>query len=106
VYPLGFIAGPAGRVPSAALREAAPRPLYDRDAAAAYASTRMPACYAMLHRVFNELHMRLPGFRPATMLDFGSGPGTAIWAAAEVRRFLGFSGRRLSSQFFLTFPRV
>jgi hypothetical protein len=28
--------------------------------------------------------MRLPGFLPTSMLDFGSGPGTAIWAAHKV----------------------
>ena len=44
----------------------------------------MPACYAVLYRVFDELHLHLPHFAPKTMLDFGSGPGTAIWAAREV----------------------
>lgn len=68
-------------------REAAPQssPEYDCTRVAAYASSRMPACYAVLYRVFDELHLHLPQFSPKTMLDFGSGPGTAIWAAREVR---------------------
>lgn len=67
-------------------REAAVQssPDYDSTRVAAYASSRMPACYAVLYRVFDELHLHLPHFSPSTMLDFGSGPGTAIWAAREV----------------------
>ena len=65
-------------------------PDYDSTKVAAYASSRMPACYAVLYRVFDELHLHLPAFCPKTMLDFGSGPGTAIWAAREVRRFVPF----------------
>ena len=61
-------------------------PDYDDIKVAAYASSRMPACYSVLYRVFDELHLHLPDFAPTTMLDFGSGPGTAIWAAREVRR--------------------
>ncbi len=64
---------------------AASSPEYDSAKVAAYASSRMPACYAVLFRVFDELHLHLPHFAPRTMLDFGSGPGTAIWAAREVR---------------------
>lgn len=32
----------------------------------------------------SELQIRLPDFRPHNMLDFGAGPGTAIWAASAV----------------------
>ena len=63
-------------------------PEYDKAQVAAYASSRMPACYAVLYRVFDELHLHLPQFSPRTMLDFGSGPGTAIWAARQVGMFL------------------
>lgn len=64
---------------------AASSPEYDSARVAAYASSRMPACYAVLFRVFDELHLHLPHFAPRAMLDFGSGPGTAVWAAREVR---------------------
>ncbi len=48
-------------------------------------AARMPACYASVYKVLEEVSMRLPAFAPESMLDFGSGPGTAIWAAHEVR---------------------
>lgn len=31
-----------------------------------------------------ELQARVPDLQPSRMLDFGSGPGTAVWAAAAV----------------------
>jgi len=52
--------------------------------AAAYMAARMPACYAAVYKVLEEVSMRLPTFSPESMLDFGAGPGTAIWAAHEV----------------------
>jgi ribosomal protein RSM22 (predicted rRNA methylase) len=50
----------------------------------AYLHTRMPATYAAVHRVLRELRERAPEFAPENLLDIGSGPGTAIFAAAEV----------------------
>ena len=52
---------------------------------AAYAAARMPGCYAAVARVFDELRQRLPDLAPRSMLDFGAGPGTAVWAAREAR---------------------
>ncbi len=52
--------------------------------AIAYALSRMPATYAAVSAVLEELQARAGEFSPATMLDAGSGPGTAAWAAAEV----------------------
>jgi len=53
---------------------------------AAYLAVRMPATYAAVvaalgwtHEICDNEHL---GIR--TMLDLGSGPGTALWAAAEV----------------------
>lgn len=60
--------------------------LYDTPAALAYAASRMPACYAALSRVLGEVAERRPGWRPTSQLDFGSGPGTAVWAAQQVWR--------------------
>lgn len=70
---------------------------------AAYAASRLPCTYAALHRVFSEvracslnlrvdvaltparqLSARVPSFRPQTLLDFGSGPGTASLAVASM----------------------
>lgn len=46
---------------------------------AAYLATRMPATFAVLSAVFDQLR----GLSPKSLLDLGSGPGTALWAAAE-----------------------
>jgi len=51
---------------------------------AAYAAFRMPATYAAARAVFVEVAERLPGYSPRSLLDVGAGPGTVMWAAAEV----------------------
>lgn len=59
-------------------------PAYSTAETAAYAASRLPATYAVLYKVMSELQARLQDFKPRKMLDFGSGPGTAIWAASAV----------------------
>ncbi|KAG2184542.1 hypothetical protein INT43_000451, partial [Umbelopsis isabellina] len=49
----------------------------------AYVAGAMPATYAAIYNVLKELKERICGFEPKSMLDFGTGPGTAIWAARE-----------------------
>ncbi len=49
----------------------------------AYLAIRMPATYAAIHCVFKECRGGLPDFHPKSLLDFGAGPGTGCWAAAE-----------------------
>lgn len=51
--------------------------------AIAYALSRMPATYAAVKAVLEELQARAPDFAPRTLLDAGAGPGTAGWAVAE-----------------------
>ena len=51
---------------------------------AAYLQTRLPATFAANRRVFAEIAERRPGFAPRSLLDLGAGPGTSMWAAAEV----------------------
>lgn len=59
--------------------------MYTEDAAAAYAVTRLPACYAALRRVLLEVQRTAPrGWVPESILDFGAGPGTATWAAHSI----------------------
>lgn len=58
--------------------------MYNEDDAIGYFLFRGPAMYAGLHRVFFELSKLMPHFVPRTMLDFGSGTGTAILVAKEV----------------------
>ena len=47
----------------------------------AYISSQLPLMLAPLQNVFAEISRRIPDFAPKSMLDFGSGPGTAIIAA-------------------------
>ena len=54
-----------------------------REEALGYAAMILPAAYAQLRGAMSATSERAPGWRPATMLDIGSGPGTALWAAAE-----------------------
>ena len=61
---------------------AAPR--YTDSEVSQYAATRLPCTFASLHRVFAELATLRPGARPASLLDWGAGPGTAALAAASV----------------------
>lgn len=49
----------------------------------AYLVARLPATFAAVSRVLAEVAARRPGFMPASVLDAGSGPGTASWAALE-----------------------
>ena len=50
---------------------------------AAYLAIRLPATFAALRRVFAEINVRAPQTEIASMLDLGSGPGTALFAASE-----------------------
>jgi ribosomal protein RSM22 (predicted rRNA methylase) len=51
--------------------------------ALAYALARMPATYAAVTASLNALCEIRPDFMPNRLLDIGTGPGTATWAAAE-----------------------
>ncbi len=51
---------------------------------AAYLATRLPATFAANQRVFAEMFRLYPGLQIRTMLDLGSGPGTALFAAAGI----------------------
>jgi ribosomal protein RSM22 (predicted rRNA methylase) len=47
-----------------------------------YAALIMPATYAQLRGALAATAARIPTWAPTTMLDLGSGPGTALWAAS------------------------
>jgi len=66
----------SGAVPAAPVLASA------RDAAA-YAAYRMPATAAATAAALAQLRLVLPGWAPATVLDFGAGTGGASWALAE-----------------------
>lgn len=49
----------------------------------AYLGARLPATYAVVAAVLDELKGRAPDWRPGSVLDLGAGPGTASLAVAE-----------------------
>lgn len=46
-----------------------------------YAALILPATYAQLRGAIAATAARVPNWQPRTVLDLGSGPGTALWAA-------------------------
>jgi ribosomal protein RSM22 (predicted rRNA methylase) len=44
----------------------------------AYLASQFPFAYGPIQRVFKEMSMRMPDFKPRSILDFGIGPGTAV----------------------------
>ncbi len=48
-----------------------------------YAALILPAAYAQLSGAMQAVRARIPHWQPPSMLDLGSGPGTALWAAIE-----------------------
>ncbi|KAG0227072.1 37S ribosomal protein S22 [Actinomortierella wolfii] len=56
---------------------------YGHRESAAYVAALAPSAYSAVYNVLNEVKKRVPGFNPTTFFDFGTGPGTAIWAAEE-----------------------
>ena len=45
----------------------------------AYIASRFPATYGVLFNVLTEAGRRIPWLKPQRVLDFGTGPGTALW---------------------------
>lgn len=54
-----------------------------RDEALGYAAIILPATYAQLSGAMMAVKARVSGWQPVSLLDIGSGPGTALWAALE-----------------------
>lgn len=65
------------------------RPQLDSLHQAAYLISRLPATYAVVSHVLREVKERIPELDIESMLDLGTGPGTAMWAAGE--HFSGLS---------------
>jgi ribosomal protein RSM22 (predicted rRNA methylase) len=54
-------------------------------AALAYAAIILPSTYAQLYGALSATLERVPAdWQPANLLDIGSGPGTALWVAADL----------------------
>jgi ribosomal protein RSM22 (predicted rRNA methylase) len=59
-------------------------PIQTQEHRAAYLTARLPATYAANWRVFSEVRQRAPQAEVAGILDLAAGPGTALFAAAEL----------------------
>lgn len=53
--------------------------LYGPKQTIAYTLHDLLPSFGVALRVLGQLSDYLPAFQPRTMLDFGGGPGTAIW---------------------------
>lgn len=49
----------------------------------AYLAARLPATYAAVRAAITMIEEAMPDFAPASLLDVGAGPGTALWAAQD-----------------------
>lgn len=58
-----------------------PIPTYGPRESLAYTATRIPNAYAAHASIFSQIASRLPDYSPRSILDFGTGPGTGLWAA-------------------------
>ncbi|MCB8819106.1 small ribosomal subunit Rsm22 family protein [Microvirga rosea] len=63
--------------------------LSDDIAARAYLATRLPATYAAIRAAMAAVADIRPHFTPVDLLDLGSGPGSAFWAAMDCWPDLG-----------------
>ncbi|XP_071397224.1 ribosome assembly protein METTL17, mitochondrial [Centroberyx affinis] len=54
---------------------------YDEQLGVVYMAARLAGGYAAVRRALNEIKKRDPSFAPHSLLDFGSGLGTAVWAS-------------------------
>lgn len=74
----------------------------DAHSASAYATVRMPATYAAVRAAMAAAAEARPDFAPRTMLDAGSGPGTAAWAAADawgsIKSIVALEGSRAMAE--------
>jgi len=55
----------------------------------AYIAGLLPITFGPIYNVLTELSRRKPTFTPRNILDFGTGPGTAIWLAKSVGNAYG-----------------
>lgn len=68
--------------------------------AQAYAAMLLPATFAQVQGALAQIKARQPEWAPKSLLDLGSGPGTAMWAAAELWPDLGtFTAMERSPEF-------
>lgn len=78
----GELRAAAQRLSQVYRQDSAPPPLRTAAERSAYIIVRMPATYAAVRAALSATSECLPGWEPTSLLDLGSGPGTAVWAAS------------------------
>lgn len=79
-----WAAGTATDIASDAVSTDSPPLLYGPDESLAYVLHGLLPSYGIALRLFTDVEASTPNFHPKSMLDFGSGPGAAVFAAREV----------------------
>nr|XP_026270010.1 methyltransferase-like protein 17, mitochondrial isoform X2 [Urocitellus parryii] len=54
---------------------------YNEELSLVYMAARLDGGFAAVSRAFHEIRIRIPEFKPQTLMDFGSGTGSVTWAA-------------------------
>jgi ribosomal protein RSM22 (predicted rRNA methylase) len=58
---------------------------YEREHSIAYLYKKMPYNYMVYKRILHEVRTRMPAsFKPESLLDFGSGLGSGLWAGHTI----------------------
>jgi ribosomal protein RSM22 (predicted rRNA methylase) len=58
--------------------------IYGADETVAYVHYHMPSRFSIARRIFDEMKLYLPSFKPERVIDYGCGPGTAGAALKDV----------------------
>ncbi|KAJ2745398.1 37S ribosomal protein S22 [Coemansia sp. BCRC 34301] len=74
---------------------------YGQGETAAYLAACAPGAYGVIYNVMAELAQRVPEFQPRSVMDFGAGPGTALWAIQELWRLDSYHAIDVSEQMLL-----
>lgn len=61
-----------------------PQIIFGKAESLAYVENFMTGQYSIINRILHEIEIKLPAFLPRMVLDFGSGPGTSLFAVDEV----------------------
>lgn len=71
----------------------------------AYLALRCPATYAQAASAFSQISEIAPSWKPRTILDIGTGPGTSVWAAKTVWKSLKTATAIDKERYFLSVGR-
>jgi ribosomal protein RSM22 (predicted rRNA methylase) len=57
---------------------------YDKNECLAYVGVRAIPTYGAISAVLKQLEKRVDNFKPNSIMDYGCGPGSAVWAARQI----------------------